>query len=54
MSFKRPRAAFPLERFLTVIGTNYRTFGVGPATFLNRLFTSRASSASITTGVTVS
>ena len=30
--------SFPLERFLTVIGTNYRTFGVGPATFLNRLF----------------
>ena len=30
--------AFPLDRFLTVIGTNYRTFGVGPATLLNRLF----------------
>ncbi len=38
MSFKRLERHFPLERFLTVIGTNYRTFGVGPATFLNRLF----------------
>ncbi len=32
--------AFPLDRFLTVIGTNYRTFGVGPTTFLNRIFSS--------------
>ncbi len=30
--------AFPLDRLLTVIGTNYRTFEVAPATFLNRLF----------------
>ncbi len=30
--------AFPLDRILTVIGTNYRTFEVGPATLLNRLF----------------
>jgi len=29
--------AFPLDRFLTVIGTNYRTFGTLPATILNRL-----------------
>jgi triacylglycerol esterase/lipase EstA (alpha/beta hydrolase family) len=36
--FKNLAKAFPLDRFLTVIGTNYRTFGVGPATFLNRLF----------------
>ncbi|HEY8170053.1 MAG TPA: hypothetical protein VIH24_03005 [Candidatus Limnocylindria bacterium] len=30
--------AFPLDRLLTVVGTNYRTFGVGPATLLNKLF----------------
>jgi len=36
--FKSFAAAFPVERVLTVIGTNYRTFGVGPATLLNKLF----------------
>jgi pimeloyl-ACP methyl ester carboxylesterase len=36
--YKNLARAFPLERFLTVIGTNYRTFGVAPARFLNRLF----------------
>jgi hypothetical protein len=29
---------FPLERLLTVVGTNYRTYGVAPAAWLNRLF----------------
>lgn len=28
---------FPLERILTVVGTNYRSYGVGPASVLNRL-----------------
>jgi pimeloyl-ACP methyl ester carboxylesterase len=36
--FKNLAKAFPLDRFLTVIGTNYRTFGTLPATLLNRLF----------------
>ncbi|MGH2382251.1 MAG: hypothetical protein ACRDG7_13670 [Candidatus Limnocylindria bacterium] len=35
--YKNLAKAFPLERFLTVIGTNYRTFGTLPATILNRL-----------------
>jgi triacylglycerol esterase/lipase EstA (alpha/beta hydrolase family) len=29
---------FPLDRFLTVVGTNYHTYGVGEAVLLNRLF----------------
>jgi hypothetical protein len=29
---------FPLERLLTVVGTNYRTYNVAPASWLNRLF----------------
>jgi hypothetical protein len=29
---------FPLDRLLTVVGTNYRTYSVGPASWLNRLF----------------
>ena len=29
---------FPLERLLTVVGTNYRTYGQGAAVALNRLF----------------
>jgi hypothetical protein len=29
---------FPLERLLTVVGTNYRTYDVGPASKLNRIF----------------
>ena len=29
---------FPLDRLLTVVGTNYRTYGVAPASWLNRLF----------------
>ena len=32
------REYFPLERLLTVVGTNYRTYGVGGASMLNRLF----------------
>jgi pimeloyl-ACP methyl ester carboxylesterase len=38
ISWRNLANAFPLERFLTVIGTNYRTFGTGPATVLNRIF----------------
>lgn len=30
--------AFPLDRLLTVVGTNYRSFGVAPASLLNKLF----------------
>src|SRR5262249_41006782 len=29
---------FPLERLLTVVGTNYRAYNVAPASWLNRLF----------------
>ncbi|MFK5635530.1 MULTISPECIES: esterase/lipase family protein [unclassified Ornithinimicrobium] len=29
--------AFPVERILTLVGTNYRSYGVGPASVLNRL-----------------
>jgi hypothetical protein len=29
---------FPLSRLLTVVGTNYRTYNVAPAAWLNRLF----------------
>ncbi|SOC53788.1 lipase family alpha/beta hydrolase [Ornithinimicrobium cerasi] len=31
--------AFPLDRILTVVGTNYRSYSVGPASVLNRLST---------------
>jgi pimeloyl-ACP methyl ester carboxylesterase len=36
-SFKNLGKAFPLDRLMTVVGTNYRAFDVGPATLLNRL-----------------
>ena len=29
---------FPVERLLTVVGTNYRSYGIGTATALNRFF----------------
>ena len=29
---------FPLDRLLTVVGTNYRTYSVGASSWLNRLF----------------
>jgi pimeloyl-ACP methyl ester carboxylesterase len=38
LSYKRFHEAFPLERLLTVVGTNYRSYGVRPASALNRLF----------------
>jgi hypothetical protein len=37
-SFKNFGACFPLDRLLTVVGTNYRSYGVRPASALNRLF----------------
>ena len=37
-SYKRFHEHFPLDRLLTVVGTNYRSYGVGSATLLNRLF----------------
>jgi|SRR5687767_2948658 len=38
LSYKRLGEFFPLERFLTIVGTNYRTYGVSAASWLNRLF----------------
>jgi pimeloyl-ACP methyl ester carboxylesterase len=38
VGFNRFREKFPLDRLLTVVGTNYRTYGVAPASWLNRLF----------------
>ncbi len=32
------KSYFPLDRLLTVVGTNYRTYSVGAASWLNRLF----------------
>ena len=43
---------FPPERLLTVVGTNYRTYGPAVASWLNRLFSSPASSARTTTAAT--
>jgi hypothetical protein len=37
-SFLRFGDHFPLERLLTVVGTNYRSYGSGGAVVLNRLF----------------
>jgi hypothetical protein len=36
-SFKNLHKHFPLHRFLTVVGTNYKTYSVGVASALNRL-----------------
>jgi pimeloyl-ACP methyl ester carboxylesterase len=38
VSYKHLVEHFPLERFLTVVGTNYRTYGVAAASWMNRLF----------------
>jgi hypothetical protein len=38
LGFNRFQERFPLERLLTVVGTNYRTYNTGTATILNRLF----------------
>jgi pimeloyl-ACP methyl ester carboxylesterase len=38
VGFNRFGERFPLDRLLTVVGTNYRTYGVAPASLLNRLF----------------
>ena len=38
LGFKHFWKAFPLERLLTVVGTNYRTYSVGIASGLNRWF----------------
>jgi PGAP1-like protein len=37
-SYKRFRDYFSLQRLLTVVGTNYRSYNVGPASWANRLF----------------
>ncbi|MET1026074.1 MAG: hypothetical protein ABWY00_02820, partial [Dongiaceae bacterium] len=37
-SYKNFSKAFPPERILTVVGTNYRTYGPTAASWLNRLF----------------
>jgi hypothetical protein len=36
--FAKLKDYFPLDRLLTVVGTNYRTYDVGPASVANRLF----------------
>ena len=36
--YKNLAKAFPLDRLLCVVGTNYRAFSVAPATILNKLF----------------
>jgi hypothetical protein len=38
VSYKHLVEHFPLQRFLTVVGTNYRTYGVTAASWMNRLF----------------
>ena len=38
VGFLRLGKHFPLDRLLTVVGTNYRSYGVAPASWLNRLF----------------
>lgn len=38
VSYKHFAKHFPLERLLTVVGTNYRTYNIGASTVLNRLF----------------
>jgi hypothetical protein len=38
LSYKNFHKCFPLDRLLTVVGTNYRSYGVRPASTLNRLF----------------
>lgn len=38
VSYRRLGEFFPLERFLTVVGTNYRTYGVTASSWMNRLF----------------
>jgi pimeloyl-ACP methyl ester carboxylesterase len=37
-SYKHFGEHFPLERLLTVVGTNYRNYRIAPATMLNRFF----------------
>jgi hypothetical protein len=37
-SFRRFQRHFPLERLLTVVGTNYRTYGTSVSSLANRLF----------------
>ena len=37
-AFVRLREHFPLARLLAVVGTNYRSYGAAPASWLNRLF----------------
>lgn len=37
-SYPRLQEFFPLERLLTIVGTNYRTYGVAAASWANRLF----------------
>jgi pimeloyl-ACP methyl ester carboxylesterase len=38
VSYLRFKEHFPLDRLLTVVGTNYRTYGVRASSWLNRLF----------------
>jgi len=38
LGFNRFKERFPLERLLTIVGTNYRAYNIGAATILNRFF----------------
>ncbi len=38
VGYRKFQEHFPVDRLLTVVGTNYRTYSVGPASWLNRLF----------------
>lgn len=38
LSYKRFHKCFPLERLLTVVGTNYRSYNIAPSSWANRLF----------------
>ena len=52
LSFRHLHEHFDLQRFLTVVGTNYRTYGVKGSSWANRLFSVAESSARTTTGAT--
>lgn len=38
VSYKNFGKHFPVERLLTVVGTNYRSYAITPSSFLNRMF----------------
>lgn len=38
LSYKHFHQHFPLDRLLTVVGTNYRSYNIAPSSWVNRLF----------------